>query len=189
MDERLQFVARRLEDEPMADLCREFGISRKTGYKIFDRYQQCGVLKVQKQRSREASVLVSPCRPWTTLRLTSSVSSSQLKSPNGKPMISLGPETETGRYQNHGAVRLSQFPEDQTHFREAEDELRKALALDPNSAYAHVTLCWFYADMGKTDDMLNECSRAAEIDPFSPIYNMSLTLAYNFSHDHGRVLQ
>jgi hypothetical protein len=39
MDERLQFVARRLAGEPMADLCREFGISRKTGYKIFDRYQ------------------------------------------------------------------------------------------------------------------------------------------------------
>jgi len=43
MDERLQFVARRLADEPMAELCREFGISRKTGYKIFDRYQQCWV--------------------------------------------------------------------------------------------------------------------------------------------------
>jgi Homeodomain-like domain len=42
MDERLQFVARRLAGEPMADLCREFGISRKTGYKVFDRYQ--GVL-------------------------------------------------------------------------------------------------------------------------------------------------
>jgi putative transposase len=27
----------------MSELCREFGISRKTGYKIFDRYQQCGV--------------------------------------------------------------------------------------------------------------------------------------------------
>jgi len=26
----------------MADLCREFGISRKTGYKIYDRYQECG---------------------------------------------------------------------------------------------------------------------------------------------------
>ena len=37
MDERLQFVARRLAGEPMAELCREFGISRKTGYKIFDR--------------------------------------------------------------------------------------------------------------------------------------------------------
>src|SRR5215469_8514839 len=43
MDERLQFVARRLAGESMAELCREFGISRKTGYKIFDRYQQCGV--------------------------------------------------------------------------------------------------------------------------------------------------
>src|SRR5579863_10786241 len=42
-DERLQFVARRLSGEPMAELCRKFGISRKTGYKIFDRYQECGV--------------------------------------------------------------------------------------------------------------------------------------------------
>ena len=42
MDERLQFVARQLGAEPMAELCREFGFSRKTGYKIFDRYQDCG---------------------------------------------------------------------------------------------------------------------------------------------------
>src|SRR5712692_4178775 len=27
----------------MAPLCAEFGISRKTGYKIFDRYKECGV--------------------------------------------------------------------------------------------------------------------------------------------------
>ena len=27
----------------MAPLCREFGISRKTGYKIFNRYQDCGI--------------------------------------------------------------------------------------------------------------------------------------------------
>jgi putative transposase len=27
----------------MAELCREFGISRKTGHKIFDRYKECGV--------------------------------------------------------------------------------------------------------------------------------------------------
>jgi hypothetical protein len=40
MDEGLQFVARRLAGEPMTELCREFGISRKAGYKIFDRYQE-----------------------------------------------------------------------------------------------------------------------------------------------------
>jgi Integrase core domain/Homeodomain-like domain len=43
MDERLQFVAGRLAGEGMAELCREFGISRKTGYKIFDRDQECGI--------------------------------------------------------------------------------------------------------------------------------------------------
>ena len=43
MDERVRFVARRLEGESMAALCAEFGISRKTGYKIFDRYKDCGV--------------------------------------------------------------------------------------------------------------------------------------------------
>ena len=43
MDERLRFVARRLDGEKMAVLCREFGISRKTGYKIFNRYKDCGV--------------------------------------------------------------------------------------------------------------------------------------------------
>jgi putative transposase len=43
MDERLKFVARLLEGEKMAPLCAEFGISRKTGYKIFERYKDCGV--------------------------------------------------------------------------------------------------------------------------------------------------
>ena len=43
MDERLRFVARVLEGEKMAALCREFDISRKTGYKIFQRYKDCGV--------------------------------------------------------------------------------------------------------------------------------------------------
>src|ERR1043166_6065226 len=43
MDERLRFVARLLEGEKMAPLCSEFGISRKTGYKIFERYKDCGV--------------------------------------------------------------------------------------------------------------------------------------------------
>jgi len=43
MDERIRFVARLLEGESMTLLCREFNISRKTGYKIFDRYKECGL--------------------------------------------------------------------------------------------------------------------------------------------------
>ncbi len=40
MDERLRFIARLLEGEKMAAVCADFGIARKTGYKIFERYQQ-----------------------------------------------------------------------------------------------------------------------------------------------------
>jgi transposase len=43
MDERLKFVARLLEGEKMSSLCREFGISRKTGHKIYNRYKECGL--------------------------------------------------------------------------------------------------------------------------------------------------
>ena len=42
MDERLRFVARLLDGEGMSEVCRSFGISRKTGYKIFNRYKEFG---------------------------------------------------------------------------------------------------------------------------------------------------
>lgn len=44
MDERVKFVARYLNGETMSELCREFGIARKTGYKIVERYQESGVI-------------------------------------------------------------------------------------------------------------------------------------------------
>jgi len=51
MDERLRFVSRLLDGEAMTDVCREFGISRKTGYKIYQRYQKLG-LEALSDRSR-----------------------------------------------------------------------------------------------------------------------------------------
>ena len=43
MDERLKFIGRFLSGEKMAPLCREFGISRVTGYKIVNRYKEVGL--------------------------------------------------------------------------------------------------------------------------------------------------
>jgi putative transposase len=43
MDERVRFVARLLDGEKMAPLCAEFGISRKTGYKVFNTYKDVGL--------------------------------------------------------------------------------------------------------------------------------------------------
>src|SRR6185436_9119970 len=42
VNERVGFVARLKAGERMTDLCREFGISRKTGYKFAQRYEEHG---------------------------------------------------------------------------------------------------------------------------------------------------
>jgi len=51
VDEKLKFVARLMDGEKMSGLCREFGISRKTGYKILARYKDSG-LEAFTDRSR-----------------------------------------------------------------------------------------------------------------------------------------
>lgn len=54
MDERMQFIAACLAgEESMAELCRRFGISRKTGYKWLERYEGGGPGGLQ-ERSRAA---------------------------------------------------------------------------------------------------------------------------------------
>jgi len=55
MDERLKFVARLLEGEKMSALCREFGISRPTGYKILNRYRYCGFQGLEDRSRRPYS--------------------------------------------------------------------------------------------------------------------------------------
>ena len=69
MDERLQFVARRLAGEAMSELCREFCISRRTGYKIFDRYQESGIQGLT-DRSRRPYRYANqlPFQLWPPLR-------------------------------------------------------------------------------------------------------------------------
>src|SRR5215470_13786561 len=42
VNERMEFVTRLKAGERMSDLCREFGISRKTGYKFERRYEEHG---------------------------------------------------------------------------------------------------------------------------------------------------
>ena len=51
MDERLKFVTRLLDGKRRAPLYKKFGASRKTGYKIFNRYEDVG-LQGLKDRNR-----------------------------------------------------------------------------------------------------------------------------------------
>ena len=79
MDERLRFVARLLEGERMSPLCRESGISRKTGYKIFERYRDHG-LEALTDRSRRpvryANQLCSQARGSESRKSTTASGSS-----------------------------------------------------------------------------------------------------------------
>src|ERR1700687_2724582 len=59
MEERLRFVARLLDGEAMTEVCRDFGISRKTGYKIFERYKEHG-LEALTDRSRRPVRYANP---------------------------------------------------------------------------------------------------------------------------------
>ena len=52
MSERVKFIAAYLEnDDTFTDLCARFGVSRKTGYKWVDRYEDGGV-EALAERSR-----------------------------------------------------------------------------------------------------------------------------------------
>jgi transposase InsO family protein len=48
----MQFVSRLARGERMSDLCAEYEISRKTGHKIWNRYQQLGVAGLEDQSRR-----------------------------------------------------------------------------------------------------------------------------------------
>jgi transposase InsO family protein len=50
VEERMKFVARLRAGERMSDLCREFGISRKTGYKLAQRFEQYSAIGLLDQR-------------------------------------------------------------------------------------------------------------------------------------------
>lgn len=60
MDEKLKFIARYLEGEKIAPLCREFGITRPTGYKLIERYKtmgQCALVEQKRTPHRYANSL------------------------------------------------------------------------------------------------------------------------------------
>jgi hypothetical protein len=60
MEERLRFVARRLEGEGLSDVCREFGTSRKTGHKILNRFKDDGLEAQTSTQGHRAAMTALP---------------------------------------------------------------------------------------------------------------------------------
>jgi tetratricopeptide (TPR) repeat protein len=75
------------------------------------------------------------------------------------------------------------------NFPQAEEEIRKALALDPNSAYAHEVSCWVLASKGQAQEDLAECRRAVELDPLSPMNNFALAYEYFLAREYSHAVE
>ena len=69
----------------------------------------------------------------------------------------------------------------------AEREWKRALELNPNSAFAHAYYSHFLAIMGRTDEALPHMERAIQLDPFNALYHMmhSVVLLYMRRYDEA----
>ena len=74
-------------------------------------------------------------------------------------------------------------------FQEAEHEIQAALAIDPNSAYAHEVACWAAFEFGRFQDAKAECNKAVELDPTSVWYSWVLAQVYCMAHESDRAVE
>jgi eukaryotic-like serine/threonine-protein kinase len=94
----------------------------------------------------------------------------------------------------------SQIPESHTalanldfnffwNFPEAQREIQQALALDPNSAYAHEISCWIEVSGGRPQQGIAECRKAVELDPLSVLNNWGLAAEYYLVRDYSHAIE
>jgi len=72
---------------------------------------------------------------------------------------------------------------------EAQASLHEALALDPNSTFAHDLSCSLAATLGKSSEAIAECHKAVELDPLSLRARSDLASAYYLARDYSQALQ
>jgi len=72
---------------------------------------------------------------------------------------------------------------------EAQNSLQKALALDPNSAYAHGVSCWLANEMRESAQAIAECRKAVELDPLSVRANFDLANTYLLARQYNQAVQ
>ena len=77
------------------------------------------------------------------------------------------------------AYRDSDFPG-------AEEEVRKAIALQPNNATAHQRYAIYLRDQARLDESLKEVQHAEELDPLSPTIGTNLAYIYYLQRDYER---
>jgi serine/threonine-protein kinase len=71
----------------------------------------------------------------------------------------------------------------------AEEELKRAMELTPNSSAAYDSYCQFLWAMGRTEESVAAGERAVEFDPLSHFANCDLAWAYYYDHRHDEATE
>jgi len=79
-------------------------------------------------------------------------------------------DLDDGLAESHTALGASMFWYE-WNWNEAENQLKRALELDPNSAEAHLFHAHLLSNTGRHAEALAEIKRGRELDPFSPFLN------------------
>ena len=79
---------------------------------------------------------------------------------------------------------LAEFKQADFDWFGAEQQYRRALALNPNNGFAHEALCDFLAKMGRLDEAWKECQFAEELDP----NNEHLAFVFYFRGEYDQAI-
>jgi tetratricopeptide (TPR) repeat protein len=71
----------------------------------------------------------------------------------------------------------------------AEQELKRAIELNPNSGLAQGQYAWYLAFMGRQDESIREAKRAVQLDLFSPFAISTLSSIYYYGRQYDKALE
>ena len=71
----------------------------------------------------------------------------------------------------------------------AEQEFKRAIALNPGSALIHMWYGWYLGLMGRFDESFKEMQRAQELDPLSATNNSGIGIVFHWSRQPERAIE
>ncbi|HKQ05717.1 MAG TPA: winged helix-turn-helix domain-containing protein [Blastocatellia bacterium] len=71
----------------------------------------------------------------------------------------------------------------------AEQEFKRAIALNPGLAIPHKEYGWYLLPMGRFEDSLRELRQAQQVDPLHLLINLDLGLPYHFSRRYDLAIE
>ena len=107
--------------------------------------------------------------------------------PKAREMAEKALEIDDRLAEAHTA--LGALSEGEWNWKEAENEYRRALELNPNYATGHQWYAEFLTVLERHEEARAEMKRALELDPLSLIINQNLGIVYFFARDYDSALK